>query len=260
VIGNAAYREQEDGWKELSTPIRDAEEVAKTLRADFGFEIEIPGTTAEEKAFPLLLRNASRSGILRALQRLARTAERNDSVIVYYAGHGYKDEKIGASYWVPIGAKHDDYTDWISESDWNGQVRSFEARHVLVVADSCYAGAIVTRGGEPPAQPPPEAEARRRFIQNAIQRTSRNLLASGANEPVADKGGSGHSVFASAFLTWLREYEDSFFTGREVFGKIQPAVAGKVAQLPQYESLRQSGHEGGDFVFVRTPAGPGKVP
>jgi hypothetical protein len=253
VIGNEAYREEEDGWKPLRTPIRDAEEVAKTLREDFGFENEIADSAAGERPFPLLLRNASRREILRALQRLASTARPDDSVIVYYAGHGYRDEKINASYWVPIGARNDDYTDWISESDWNGLVRSFEARHVLVVADSCFGGAILNRG-DPPGLPPVEPEARRHFIENAIQRTSRHLLSSGADEPVADGGGSGHSIFARAFLEGLRKYDDKVFTAEEVFARwIKPSVGGNASQLPQYDPLRQSGHQGGDFVFVRRP-------
>jgi hypothetical protein len=39
---------------------------------------------------------------------------------------------------------------------------------------------------------------------------SRNLLASGGNEPVTDAGASGHSVFADAFLNGLRQMPDSF--------------------------------------------------
>jgi len=259
AIGNEAYPER-DGWKPLKTPIRDAEAVTETLRTEFGFETEIPGTEPGEQPFPLLLRNASRGDILRALQRLARTAQPDDSVVVYYAGHGYKDDKISASYWVPIGGKHDDYTEWISESDWNGQVRSINARHVLVVADSCFGGAILDRGG-PPGLPPLEPEVRRRLIENAIRRTSRHLLSSGADEPVADGGGSGHSVFARAFLEGLRKYDEKVFTAEEVFARwIRPSVGGNASQLPQYNSLRLSGHEGGDFVFVRTPAEPGKGP
>ena len=39
---------------------------------------------------------------------------------------------------------------------------------------------------------------------------SRNLMASGGNEPMSDGGKSGYSVFANAFLIGLNKMSDSF--------------------------------------------------
>jgi hypothetical protein len=259
VIGNEAYREA-DGWQALRTPGSDAEQIAKTLQEEYGFEHEIPGKAPQGQPFPLLLRDASRSEILRALDQLAREASTDDSVIIYYAGHGYLDAKINTSYWVPVGARSDDSSDWISASDLNEHVRRFDARHVLVVSDSCFSGAMVQRSAQP-TPPPPETDQRLRFIQNAINRTSRTLLSSGASEPVADEGGSGHSVFARAFLQGLSEYHAKAFTADEVFTQlIQPFVGGNSQQMPQYRWLSESGNEGGDFVFVRVSSGEGGGP
>lgn len=77
-------------------------------------------------------------------------------------------------------------------------------------------------------------------------------MASGGNEPVADGGGDGHSVFARVFLTGLAKMERNSFTGAELFRDfVQERVAGKADQTPEYNPLRNSGHESGDFVFVR---------
>ncbi len=77
-------------------------------------------------------------------------------------------------------------------------------------------------------------------------------MSSGGNEPVLDSGGSGHSVFAEAFLKGLRETEERVFTADELFyGGIRERVIGKAEQTPQYNNIRNSGHEGGDFVFMK---------
>jgi hypothetical protein len=77
-------------------------------------------------------------------------------------------------------------------------------------------------------------------------------MASGGNEPVADGGGSGHSVFARAVLDGLRGMRERVFTADELFHQyIKERVAGKSDQTPEYNPLRNSGHEAGDFVFVR---------
>jgi hypothetical protein len=90
------------------------------------------------------------------------------------------------------------------------------------------------------------------FIKRMIEKTSRTLMASGGNEPVLDVGGSGHSIFAEAFLKGLKEVDENVFTADELFyGMIRERVIGKADQTPQYNNIRNSGHEGGDFVFIK---------
>jgi hypothetical protein len=85
---------------------------------------------------------------------------------------------------------------------------------------------------------------------------SRTLMASGGNEPVADGGGGRHSIFANALLRGLAQIEKSEFTAGELFRDfVEESVAGRAQQTPEYNPLRNSGHESGDFVFVRAGAG-----
>jgi formylglycine-generating enzyme required for sulfatase activity len=82
---------------------------------------------------------------------------------------------------------------------------------------------------------------------------SRTLMASGGDEPVTDGGGGGkHSVFANALLRGLREMDKGQFTAAELFRyHVEEAVAGRANQTPEYNPLRNSGHESGDFIFIR---------
>ena len=84
------------------------------------------------------------------------------------------------------------------------------------------------------------------------ERKSRTLMASNGDEPVEDADGGSHSVFASAFLRGLSEMERETFTGMELFRDyVLESVAGRGKQTPEYSALRNSGHDGGEFVFVR---------
>jgi hypothetical protein len=86
-----------------------------------------------------------------------------------------------------------------------------------------------------------------------ITKKSRTPLASGGNEPVSNIGGEGHSVFARAFLEGLKRIGENEFTTEELYYQfIREMVAGSSYQTPEYNIIRNSGHEGGDFVFRRT--------
>src|SRR5262249_61894245 len=98
-----------------------------------------------------------------------------------------------------------------------------EAKHILVVADSCYSGTL-TRGIDVVMLPSGGAE-RNAYLARIVQKRSRTVLTSGGEEPVADSGGGGqHSVFAKAFLAALQESKD-------VVDSQQLFVLGKYAVL-----------------------------
>jgi TPR repeat protein len=77
-------------------------------------------------------------------------------------------------------------------------------------------------------------------------------MASGGDEPVADGGPDGHSVFAEALIRALQETDKDTYTGVDLFyGYLRQRVAGNSSQVPQYVPIRDSGHDDGDFVFIR---------
>ena len=130
--------------------------------------------------------------------------------------------------------------------DITTNIKRITSRHILVVADSCYSGTL-TRGTSINTS---SKGSRTEFLKKMMGRPSRTLMASGGNEPVSDSGGGNHSVFARAFLMALSETDKGVFTAEEIFhGRIKQMVAGKSEQVPEYSDIRNSGHEGGDFIF-----------
>jgi Caspase domain len=231
VIGNDSYQYV----RSLKTAAADAHAIESTLREQYGFDTR-------------LLLNASRQDIFQAISYYRRNIEQNDNLVIYYAGHGYFDREADKAYWLPVDARREDSANWISADDITSNVRAVPARHVIIVSDSCYSGTLYRDLGVAVGEP----IARDRFLQKMLVGKSRTLMASGGNEPVSDGGGDGHSVFARALLTGLSQTERSSFTASELFRDfVQERVAGGANQTPEYNPLRNSGHESGDFVFIR---------
>jgi WD40 repeat protein len=231
VIGNNNYR----FMKSLTTAVKDAEDVAKVLAENFGFETK-------------LLKDATRAEIMGEINRLKRELDGQTNLLIYYAGHGYLDARVKKAYWWPVNAAQEDGTEWISADDITVNLKGMDARHVLVVSDSCYSGAI-PRGEIVGTYRLTERE---RYLRKMMFGTSRTLIASGGAEPVEDNSGNGHSVFANAFLNGLRKLEPDVFTAEELFYEyIRIPVAGKSDQTPQFDPLYNSGHDSGVFVFIR---------
>ncbi|HEV2799465.1 MAG TPA: caspase family protein [Pyrinomonadaceae bacterium] len=236
VIGNNAYRQ----LPKLQTAENDAREVEKLLRDSYGFRTR-------------LLLNGTRQQIVGAFSAYRRDLSSEDNLLVYYAGHGINDTEAGRAYWLPVDSSREDSSNWISADDITAGTKAIPAKHVLVISDSCYSGTLTRGIGEMLPRP----SDREQFLRKMMSGRSRTLMASGGNEPVADGGGGGrHSVFASALLRGLRQMDKDQFTAAELFRSyVEESVAGRANQTPEYNPLRNSGHESGDFVFVRMKPG-----
>lgn len=239
VIGNNKYQ----SLPKLKTAEADAAEVEAVLKSFYGFQTR-------------LLLNATRQQIIAALAAYRRELSAESNLLIYYAGHGLNDREVDKAYWLPVDASKEDAANWISADDITTTIKAIPARHVLIVSDSCYSGTL-TRGFEPSVSAPAERE---RFLNKMMSGRSRTLMASGGNEPVADGGGGNHSVFANALLRGLRQTERVQFTAAELFREfVEVNVAGRADQTPEYNPLRNSGHESGDFVFVKVKTGGGQA-
>lgn len=183
LIGNSKY----DDWTDLNTPIQDIAAIEAVLSDQYGFEVTS-------------VANGDRRQILRAIYDVGNKAGFQDHVLVYYAGHGVVDRASEVAYWIPSDAGRDFAPDWVSADEVMNAFRTVSARHLMLVADSCYSGKLL-RGDAPVTVNASETAVKRLF-----QKKARVALTSGGEEPVADSSlGSKHSVFANSFINNLRE-------------------------------------------------------
>jgi hypothetical protein len=230
VIGNNAYTH----LRQLRSAVNDAIAVADVLVNLYGFAVT-------------LLTDASRADIISALDALRVRLTERDNLLIYYAGHGVLDVGEERGYWLPVNARKDSRVHWIPTTSITDALKAMQARHVLIVADSCYAGTLV-RGLE--VTEPMRGTEPNTYIQRIANKRSRTVLTSGGLEPVMDSGGGEHSVFALAFLTVLRENTE-VMDGQQLFATLRRPVVLNSFQTPEYSDIRYAGHEGGDFLFVR---------
>lgn len=219
----------------LATAVNDAKAVAEKLHVQYGFEVEV-------------LTDATRDEILRALEKYESRLPDNANLLVFYAGHGQHDRETDKGYWLPVDAKLETRNHWIIADEMTSDVKAIPARHVLIVSDSCYSG-MLTRAITP-TNMPFQSE---RYLETMLAASSRNLMASGADEPVADAGAPGHSAFTYALLQGLDRTDRGGFTAQDLFvNYVQEKVVVATGQKPQYKPLDPT--TAGDFVFFRVSA------
>lgn len=232
VIGNNDYA----NLPKLETAVGDAEAVAALLEERYGFRVK-------------LLRNATRNDILRALNAYRADLTEDDNLLVYYAGHGWLDRQSNTGFWQPVDAEAEDDLNWIANEALTRRLLAMSARHVMVIADSCYSGTLVRSA---PSSLPTGHE-RSAWLRRAASKRSRTAIVSGGLEPVADSGKGGHSVFANALLSALGENGD-ILEATALFKTLRGRVVVNADQTPHYADIRRAGHEGGEFLFVPVSA------
>ena len=155
-------------------------------------------------------------------------------------------------FWQPVDAKPDQDFTWIDTNRLSKRLSTFTSRNILVVADSCFSGAVF-RGADANSY---DVANDTRAFQSLIDKRTRLALTSGGMEPVVDAfGGEENSIFAQEFMKSLMRNENMFSAG-QLFDEVRSRVAARslangVQQVPEFSPLYGAGHDGGDFVFVR---------
>ena len=99
-----------------------------------------------------------------------------DNLVIYFAGHGEIDASTGLGYWLPVDAEKDSKTNWISSREVSMQLERLAARHILVIADSCYSGAL-TRSTLAREEVTSDDKARGRWMDEVSSKRSRKRTA-----------------------------------------------------------------------------------
>lgn len=127
----ATYRHQDAGLRQLTAPAQDAEELADVLRHPdiAGFEVTI-------------LVNESNSAVGRAIGEFYRSCRRDDLALLYFTGHGVKDDQ-GRLYLAMADTRLDDLIfTAVSAQQIDDAIESCPSRQKILALDCCYSGAF----------------------------------------------------------------------------------------------------------------------
>ena len=168
----------------------------------------------------------------------------DDSLLIHYSGHGYRNPRTGVGYWIPHDASLDQFarTNWLNNADIRGVIASAKCRHVLLISDSWFSGEILetTRGGT--------AAHSSKYYLNAWQYPSRQALTAGASEAVPDK-----SWFAFHLRQFLQTNQHPYVDPEDIHAYVKRGIRD---QIPLLGAFKDAGHvRGGSYLFFLRPPG-----
>ena len=238
VIGCAEYNK---GWSSLPNPIKDAKEVANYF-TDLGWTVD-------------LIENPTSNHFRSALNRLiaGQGKEKDKGILIWYSGHGYTLQEADGTklgYLVPVDTP-DPEIDEIGFMDKAISMRQIEtvakrifSKHVIMIFDSCFSGAIFQLVRAKPSF----------YIQEKTAAPVRQFITAGnEQEQVPDR-----SIFKDVFIQGIQHNyadrnEDGYITGEELGAYLSEQVVNytKKAQHPQYGKMNNPKLDKGDFVIVK---------
>ncbi len=220
----------------LSNCVKDAKDFTALMQQQY--------QVSPERTYELYDAQATRKKVLRELKELRHKVQEDDSLIVYFSGHGEveyeKDNKTPVEgYWIPVEGKPGEDEDWISATKIKQRLNPINAFHTLVIADACFAGSFFMS----------YKNATRQLLHS--RRSRLGISASHSRERALDGAVGDNSPFAKELLRALRHNQqplpvDQLFT--QVRDAVSAATQGR--QTPIFKNIDVKGDDQGQFVFV----------
>ncbi|MEO1369539.1 MAG: caspase family protein, partial [Acidobacteriota bacterium] len=214
----------------IDTATSEAEKIASTLRERYGFTVR-------------LMLDADRFGIMNALNELREELTSDDHLLVYYVGHGERDDDGQTAFWQPVDAEPDSPANWIPSAVISEHLDLLASNHVFLVANSVFAG-LRTRSSVARLATALTDEERYYHVQQLLEKRSRLVLTSG--------GGEGDdSGFANAFLGAL-ESNEGVLEASKLYQEMNTslhAASGDASRL-EFATMKWARNDLADFFFV----------
>ena len=221
----------------LNNAVRDVKAILEVLQERYDIN----------EAETLTDGQATRRNILRKLEKLSKKVGPDDKLLVYFSGHGYLS-RGGLGFWVPADAEKGYSDDYIPNSRLRDFLIEIPSRHILLVSDACFSGALFSKG---PTRRLPEAEE---ILEGKISRYG--FCSGRSNEEVYDGPSGGHSPFAGSILETLRENTALRLRVSLLAEQVMSRTATQYRQLPHHGPLFDVGDKGGQYIFRLRNATP----
>ncbi|MBI9067436.1 MAG: caspase family protein [Salinivirgaceae bacterium] len=217
----------DDAINDLDNPISDGQKLNDVLLSKYSFSQENIN----------FLKDPTRSDIILALEDYAQKLTPDDNLLIFYAGHGHWDPQTETGFWLPSDARKANTANWLRNSTLRDFINGIKSKHTLLIADACFSGGIFkTRSAFSDAD---------KSINKLYEVPSRKAMTSGTLKEVPDK-----SVFIEYLVKRLENNNKSYISSEELFVSFKAAVLNNSPNIPQYGEIKNTGDEGGDFIFI----------
>lgn len=225
IIANNTYN-QNSGMMSLKRPIADATALREVLATRYTFDYNNIMT----------LYDRSKMDVEVTLEELQKRIRPEDNLLIFYAGHGKMDMEADIGYWLLSDASQSRYT-WLSNSTITDFIKVCKARHVLLIADACYAGSIYSSRGM--------MDNASMAIIDLIKSKSRKAITSGGTTEVTDE-----SKFADILVEQLKINTEQYLRSLDLYNLVQKPVMANSMTSPRWGPINNVGDDNGDFIFI----------
>ena len=228
----------------LNYAVKDAESIQTMMVENFDFP--------KDNVKLILNEEATYGNIRKQFSEISKSAEANDRVMIFFAGHGETLDLPGGGekgYLLPYeGDSQELYLTAIPMNELREIALMSKAKHILYLIDACYGGiaAIGSRGLDAKSTP--------NYINKITKNRARQVItAGGRGEQVIEKPEWGHSAFTKNIINALSNGNsdlngDNVITANELALYIHDKVTIDTdnQQTPQYGKMIS---EEGEFIF-----------
>jgi hypothetical protein len=213
----------------LNNAVHDAIKLTEILTQKYSYELITESLFNEE---------ATRKKIIEELNKISYLVTKEDSLIIYFAGHGEVNPLTKKGYWVPFDAENS-ISDFVPNSTIIDILSGIDIKHLLLIIDSCFSGSFLNQ----------MRSTNELHYQKLNNSNSRWIISSGRSEKVSDgKAGEG-SPFSVILIEYLNKNFETTFSVGELAVAISKGVGSISKQQPLFGFVRELGHQDGQLVF-----------
>jgi len=212
---------------DLEGPVSDLTKLSNVLSEQYNFK--------EDNIIKLF--NSGSEEILNTIQSLEEELDSDDNLIIVFSGHGIWDGETKKGYWLAANADPKNNLTWLCNSDITSMVSQLPTQHTLIIADACFSGGIFRTRGLP-------TEAGFDILKK-YESPSRHAMTSGDLKEVPDE-----STFMFYLLKFLQDNRVRYQTAEQIYYKLKIPVMESTQNIPQFGKIKNSGDQGGDFIFL----------
>lgn len=213
-------------WPALGNAASDARGATAAFQRH-GFELALRADGSQ--ITPLLDEAATHDAIRSLIARDLKRLTEDDRLVVFFAGHGttitraLSGHAAKVGYLIPVDAgDHASHEhNWIHLDTLLGEIAWLKPRHILVILDACYTGAVLdairsfTRG---------RGSAENPLASLRTKHSRRIIVSARGDERAADGGADGHSIFTAALVAALARTDRTHLTGDDLASELQRHV------------------------------------
>ena len=236
MLGIGIDHYQDINFEPLDYAVSEVKSFGELLTKHYGFAEPQYLFDAEAK------QDAIQEALESFAPRCANELDNDDALLIYFAGHGKVSANGSNSYFAAYEADASKRKTWYAHSEFINELTAIQARYILLIANSCFSGGLVTKRSSP--------HGSTLSLASISGQRSREILTSGKD----DQQVYDNSSFATALRQTLRNPSKPWVLSDELHIQARACVSANDGHLPRYGVIRNPDlhpHPDARFIFQR---------